>query len=499
MSILLPLDAPAGPQEARCQALRADRSGPCGRPLRDPAAVARGIGPDCWERLHGATSSRRTPSWPASPDQDALFASPSDSADTGAILDIFAGPGGWDEGYRMAGGTGRLVGIEWDAAACRTARAAGHPRIRADVAALDPVMFAGRVTGLTGSPPCTKFSGAGTGIGRKFLAILAAAVARVFAGDDCREEIVRMVYPAALADREARNMRRPEEKRWPRERVEAAARADAVATVLILEPARYVAALNPEWVALEQVPDVMPVWEAYARVLTGRGYSVHAGVLNAADYGVPQTRQRAVLVASRVRRVHLPEPTHAQVETGPDLFGGAGRAQWTSMSEALGWGFDEPSCTVSSGGTATGGAEPFANAGYRKRLAKFVSAGAASDWVMGDVKTRNGTVRRADEPSATIPAAMDNGKWRWAQRRPATTVQGDPRIGRPGHKNWAGGEAQFAEGAIRVTVEEAAVLQSFRPGYPWQGTAGKRYEQVGNAVPPLLAAHVLTAAGAVTA
>lgn len=449
-----------------------------------------------------------------------MFASPSDSADTGAILDIFAGPGGWDEGYRMAGGTGRLVGIEWDADACRTARTAGHPRIRADVAALDPAMFAGRVNGLIGSPPCTKFSGAGTGIGRKFLVVLAAAVARVFAGDDCREEIIRTVYPAALADREARNAKRPEEKRWPRERVEAAARADAVATVLILEPARYVAVLNPEWVALEQVPDVMPVWEAYARALAGRGYSVHAGVLNAADYGVPQTRQRAVLVASRVRRVHLPEPTHAQVETGPDLFGGHGRAHWRSMSEALGWGFGEPSCTVSSGGTATGGAEPFANAGYRRRLAAFVSAGVTGEgrpkdsesqpadtitgkgtayWVMGDVKTRNGTVRRADEPSATITAAMDNGNWGWAQRRPATTVQGDPRIGRPGHKNWAGGEAQFAEGAIRVTVEEAAVLQSFRPGYPWQGTAGKRYEQVGNAVPPLLAAHVLTAAGAVTA
>lgn len=52
------------------------------------------------------------------------------------ILDLFAGPGGWDEGLRDLGRTD-VVGLDLDDAACRAAMAAGHLRIRADVTGLD--------------------------------------------------------------------------------------------------------------------------------------------------------------------------------------------------------------------------------------------------------------------------------------------------------------------------------------------------------------------------
>lgn len=44
---------------------------------------------------------------------------------------------------------------------------------------------------------------------------------------------------------------------------------------------------------------------------------------------------------------------------------------------------------------------------------------------------------------------------------------------------------------IRITAEEAGILQSFPPAYPWQGNKGQRFSQIGNAVPPLFAAHLI--------
>lgn len=79
----------------------------------------------------------------------------------------------------------------------------------------------------------------------------------------------------------------------------------------------------------------------------------------------------------------------------------------------------------------------------------------------------------------------------WVADRPAITVQGDPRLAGPGHRDREGGQRQFDEEAVRITVQQAGVLQSFPVDYPWQGTKTAQFRQVGDAVPPLLAAAVL--------
>lgn len=42
----------------------------------------------------------------------------------------------------------------------------------------------------------------------------------------------------------------------------------------------------------------------------------------------------------------------------------------------------------------------------------------------------------------------------------------------------------------RISVNEAAALQTFPVNMPWFGAQSSIYRQIGNAVPPLLAYHV---------
>lgn len=444
-------------------------------------------------------------------------------------IDDFAGPGGWDEGARVIGL--RTKGYEWDAAACATAIAAGHDREQVDVSLADAAVFRGIVPGYIASPPCTLFSAAGTGVGKLVLDVLADGIRRIFAGEDCRAEVREAIYPVTLEQARAKNAKRNPEKRWPDAQVEEKARSDAFVASLVLEPARRIMDLDPEWIALEQVPEVLPLWQVYVRELRALGYSAWATILCAADYGVPQTRRRAVLGASRVRTTLPPPPTHSEHAHGADLFGD-GLLEWVSMADALGWGpEDEPARTISAGGAETGGAEPFANAGYREKLREYVvdrgTNSKAPGWRKGDVtmeptppvpvtrpaptitgQSRGWRVRPAyliptndrpnvcrrtpDEPAPTM--AFGHEKPRWVFERPSTTVVGSERpdvIAAPGFRTET--PRQDAEDSVLVTVAEAGMLQSFPADYPWQGSKGKQYQQVGNAVPPLLAAHVLAA------
>lgn len=407
-------------------------------------------------------------------------------------IDLFAGPGGWDLAAIDRGVD--VLGVELDEAAVATRRAAGLRTLQADVAALDPGAFRDRADGLIASPPCQAFSMAGKGAGRRALDAYRAALDTMAHGDD--------VDLAAL--NEACNDPRGH---------------------LVLEPLRWAMALQPRWVALEQVPPVLPLWKAIANALRALGYNAWTGLLSAERYGVPQTRERAILIAHRDRPVTMPAPTHRRYiaprrreEATLGLFDAPeperielpeerGLKPWVSMAEALGWEMTARPYPVIASSRSTGGPDKEKLGGSTARAIIYDERDAgrwAMEWQLRANAQPNAATRALDEPAPTITGGHDTGDrvWEplsadgWPERRPATTLAGDARVFPPGGHTANDGRDNSRmvgrpEGAIRVSLDEAAVLQSFPPGYPWQGTRTKQFQQVGNAIPPLMARAIL--------
>jgi DNA (cytosine-5)-methyltransferase 1 len=466
-------------------------------------------------------------------------------------LDLFAGHG-WGVACQRLGI--EELGVEIMPEAVATRKANGMTTIFGDVwEGLEGRKETPRYDLLIASPPCQTFSVAGGGAGRVAL-----------------DEVLALIDSRAFLD--VARLRAFGETHDPR-------------TALVLTPIAHVARDLPRFVVFEQVPPVLPVWEACARVMRIWGYSVVTGILNAEQYGVPQTRKRAILVA-RLDGVEaeMPAPSHSRYHPRDKARRDPGVLPWVSMAEALGWGVTErPYLTIAPGtgvgASATGalggsGARRVRDAemeegrwlvgfarkadergpatadGYRERDLRDAGlpaqhvTGKARSWTvrtsMGTPKVDgvNGTHeldpderpahtvtsktdswtriefeghqypdnksptkpnvrqrRPAEEPAPTIQGGTRAA--RWTTERPATTLVGtfDPHLVRaPGHTavrgeagHHDGLHSQTKPGAVRVTIEEAALLQSYPAGFTFAGSKTKQFLQVGNAVPPLLA------------
>lgn len=391
---------------------------------------------------------------------------------------------------------------------------------------------------LIASPPCQTFSMAGGGAGRKALdEVLAAIDAGLYL------EPERLIEFGETHD--------------PK-------------TALVLAPLAQVAQDLPPYVVLEQVPPVLPVWQRYAEVMREWGYSVWVGIISAEQYGVPQTRKRAILIA-RADGVEAapPTPTHSAYYPRDPKRLDEGVAPWVSMAEALGWGMTErPGVTA---GNAIGRAEGVGGSGAKRTIEREKAGGR---WLVGfprkvdetdrreadgDGEYRARDLRPSDSPAqhvtekvrswSRLPVALEGHQYpdnksphkpnerqrrdveapamtmtagsrsaQWVHERPATAVIGnDSQVWAPGHKVNADDIARLGEDAARerygdragktaerISIAEAAALQSYPAAFRWDAsmpdakgvvkpiTATNTYLQIGNAVPPVMAAAILS-------
>lgn len=72
--------------------------------------------------------------------------------------------------------------------------------------------------------------------------------------------------------------------------------------------------LEPDFVTMENVPNLrkQAVFHDFVDALKAQGYSVSCQVVACHHYGLPQLRERLVLLASKHGDVAFPEPTHTQ-------------------------------------------------------------------------------------------------------------------------------------------------------------------------------------------
>jgi DNA (cytosine-5)-methyltransferase 1 len=106
----------------------------------------------------------------------------------------------------------------------------------------------------------------------------------------------------------------------------------------------------------------------------------------------------------------------------------------------------------------------------------------------------------SEESPPTVRDALDNLPSMGGNRTPIVDQKqyedgGDSWVVTYHEHLWSGGEPfdEVPDHLRRLTVEEAAELQTFPQGMHWAGSQSAQFRQIGNAVPPVLAYHVARA------
>lgn len=234
--------------------------------------------------------------------------------------------------------------------------------------------------------------------------------------------------------------------------------------------------VKPKYFVMENVPNLLTAEGGYFRheieeMFNNMGYSLEYGVLNASDYGVPQNRRRAVIIGKlNGNAPKLPEPKGNKVTI------------WDAISDLA--------YLQSGEGSEEQEYKNPAESEYEKMLR------ADSSKLFNHVATKHSPLAlerlalippnagREVLPEEHLTKSIYSGTWT-RMRKDEISVTITTRFDTPSSGKFT---HPFLDRAI--TVREAARIQSFPDDFHFVGNKGSQMKQVGNAVPPLLAAAI---------
>jgi DNA-cytosine methyltransferase len=242
---------------------------------------------------------------------------------------------------------------------------------------------------------------------------------------------------------------------------------------------------KPRRVVMENVPGVvygrnLVIVKELFKLFEDRGYQVFADVLNMADYGLPQLRNRFILVAT-VDEIPatFPRHTHAPVAT-EDL------QEYVTVREAIGdLTEDVDHCAVARL-SISGDPTPFQ--AFVRDGSGFAPNHHASN--LSEINRR----RVANVPQGgcwkDIPPELLPDRFRRVRLTDYATLYGRLHEASPAYTISAGFN-NVTSGCFTnpiydraLTVREGARLQGFQDAYEFLGPRASQFRQVGNAVPP---------------
>jgi len=215
------------------------------------------------------------------------------------------------------------------------------------------------------------------------------------------------------------------------------------------------------------------------KLFSSLGYKISAKVLNAADYGVPQLRQRVIIVGTLGNhKFKYPEPTHNNDENNLDLFDN--KKKYLTLQDAIS---DLP---FLENGEETKRYLSKPKNEYQKKLRdnqkeiedhKAPSHGTNLMKVIKKVP-EGGTLK--DIPKKFRPkSGFLNSYGRLIWNKPSMTITRN--FGTPSSARCIHPKCDRA-----LTTREGARIQSFKDSFKFYGSISKKNLQIGNSVPPLL-------------